>query len=112
MAFFLFLLFFYVVIFVGGLTLALGGLALFIAGCLIVIAINLAIRFWYLVAIAIFIMIFPVLYLEGWLGWILVPIIVFAVAMWFIPVPDEQKADYEKAKAEFKASRNSLTSKS
>ncbi|MFZ7199755.1 hypothetical protein [Avibacterium avium] len=54
------------------------------------------------------IILFPVLYLEDWLVWVLVPIIAL---MWFVPVPDEQKASYEKSKAEFKASWKALISK-
>ncbi|MFZ7142541.1 hypothetical protein ACLSY0_05700 [Avibacterium avium] len=56
-------------------------------------------------------MLFPVLYLEDWLVWVLVPIIAFLALMWFVPVPDEQKASYEKSKAEFKASWKALISK-
>ncbi|MFZ7223983.1 hypothetical protein [Avibacterium avium] len=110
-----FLLSLIVVPFVAGMILVSGIAALIIAGSLILVAINLiiilAIRFWYLVLAAMLIMLFPVLYLEGWLAWIVVPIIVFAITMWFIPVPDDQKADYEKTKAEFKASWNNLISK-
>ncbi|MEE6030555.1 hypothetical protein [Avibacterium paragallinarum] len=106
------LIFFFGALYLFGFVIAGTILAVGCAAIVALALIMLAIRFWYLVAIAMFIMVFPVLYLEGWLVWILVPIIVFAVAMWFIPVPDEQKADYEKAKAEFKASRNSLISKS
>lgn len=57
------------------------------------------------------IMLFPVLYLEDWLVWVLVPIIIFLALMWFVPVPDEQKAGYEKSEAEFKASWKALISK-
>ncbi|MFZ7233706.1 hypothetical protein [Avibacterium avium] len=56
-------------------------------------------------------MLFPVLYLEGWLVWVLISIIIFLALMWLVPVPDGQKADYEKSKAEFKASWKALISK-
>ncbi|WP_194750735.1 hypothetical protein [Avibacterium paragallinarum] len=57
------------------------------------------------------IMLFPVLYLKGWLVWVLISIIIFLALMWLVPVPDGQKADYEKSKAEFKASWKALISK-
>ncbi|MFZ7186236.1 hypothetical protein ACLSZP_10420 [Avibacterium avium] len=85
--------------------------ALVATGFIIVTIIILAIRFWYLLFIAMLIMLFPVLYLEDWLVWVLVPIIAFLALMWLVPVPDEQKADYEKSKAEFKASWEALISK-
>ncbi|MEE6075402.1 hypothetical protein [Avibacterium paragallinarum] len=56
-------------------------------------------------------MLFPVLYLKGWLVWVLISIIIFLALMWLVPVPDGQKADYEKSKAEFKASWKALISK-
>ncbi|MEE6030949.1 hypothetical protein [Avibacterium paragallinarum] len=97
--------------FIIGIMLGIGLLTLMAMGLAIVGIAILAVRFWYLVLVAILMMLFPVLYSDGWLAWIVVPIIVFAIAMWFIPVPDDQKADYEKAKAEFKASWNNLISK-
>ncbi|KGQ26818.1 MULTISPECIES: hypothetical protein [Gallibacterium] len=94
-----------------GLLVAGTVFALGITVILVSALIMLAIRFWYISLAAMLIMLFPVLYLEGWLGWTFVTIIVFAIAIWFIPVPDDQKADYKKAKAEFKASWNDLISK-
>ncbi|MFZ7273954.1 MULTISPECIES: hypothetical protein [Pasteurellaceae] len=97
--------------FIIGIMLGIGLLTLMAMGFAIVGIAILAVRFWYLVLATILIMLFPVLYSDGWLAWIVVPIIVFAIGMWFIPVPDDQKADYEKTKAEFKASWNNLISK-
>ncbi|MCW9699832.1 hypothetical protein [Avibacterium sp. 20-129] len=97
--------------FIIGIMFAMGVLTLAAIGFTIVSIAILAVRFWYFVLAAMLIMLFPALYSDNLLGWILVPIIVFAVVMWFIPVPDAQKADYEKAKAEFKASWNNLISK-
>lgn len=65
--------------FVAGMILVSGVSALIIAGSLILITINLAIRFWYLVLAVMLIMLFPILYLEGLLLWLLVPIILLAM---------------------------------
>ncbi|MCW9709489.1 hypothetical protein L5B71_01085 [Avibacterium sp. 21-586] len=74
-----FLLLLIVFPFVAGMILVSGVSALIIAGSLILITINLAIRFWYLVLTVMLIMLFPVLYLEGLLLWLLVPIILLAM---------------------------------
>lgn len=74
-----FLLLLIVFPFVAGMILVSGVSALIIAGSLILITINLAIRFWYLVLAVMLIMLFPVLYLEGLLLWLLVPIILLAM---------------------------------
>ncbi|MFZ7109571.1 hypothetical protein [Avibacterium avium] len=64
--------------------------------------IMLAIRFWYITLAAILIMLFPVLYLEELLTWLLVPIIIFAVLMFIVPLTDEQKAEIQLAKEQLK----------
>lgn len=56
-----------------------GVAALIILGSLILIVISLVIRFWYLALAALLIILFLILYLEGLLFWLLVPIILLVI---------------------------------
>lgn len=97
--------------FIIGIMLGIALLTMTIIGYVIIGTLILMVRFWYLVFAIMLIMLFPVFYVNSWLSWILIPIILFGVLMWFTPVPDEQKGDVQKAKAEFRKSWNNLISK-
>ncbi|MFZ7136156.1 hypothetical protein ACLSZP_05510 [Avibacterium avium] len=99
-----FLLLLILVPFLAGMILISGITALIIAGSLILIAINLifsviivAIRFWHLVIAVMLIMLFPMLYLEGLLLWLLMPIILM-VMLGIFSLINEQKAEIPQAK--------------
>ena len=78
-----------------GLLAAFGLSALAIVGYIIAGAFALLLNFWYLALAVLLIMAFPVLYLDGWLTWIL---IVFAVIVALVVIFDRDsiKAEIER----------------
>lgn len=87
-----------------GLMIAFGASFLALIGYLFVGVISLAVSFWYVTLAVLLFLLAPVIYLNGWLAWILVPLAILALAIFFAPLSDEQKAEIQRAKEALKKS--------
>nr|DAY31454.1 MAG TPA: Nematode polyprotein allergen ABA-1 [Caudoviricetes sp.] len=84
--------------------IALGASVFAVVVSAIVGVIALAINFWYITLAILLVLLAPVIYLNGWLAWVLVPIAIVALAIYFVPLSDEQKAEIQRLKNELKNS--------
>lgn len=84
--------------------IALGASVFAVVVSAIVGVLALAINFWYITLAILLVLLAPVIYLNGWLAWVLVPIAIVALAIYFVPLSDEQKAEIQRLKNELKNS--------
>lgn len=84
--------------------IALGTSVFAVVVSAIVGVLALAINFWYITLAILLVLLAPVIYLNGWLAWVLVPIAIVALAIYFVPLSDEQKAEIQRLKNELKNS--------
>lgn len=84
--------------------IALGASVFAVVVSAIVGVLALAINFWYITLAIFLVLLAPVIYLNGWLAWVLVPIAIVALAIYFVPLSDEQKAEIQRLKNELKNS--------
>lgn len=80
-----------------GLFVAFGAAVFAVISSLIIGAISLAVSFWYVTLSIMLVLLAPVIYLNG-LAWFLIPVAMVAVAIFFAPLSEEQKAEIQRAK--------------
>lgn len=81
-----------------GLFVAFGAAVFAVISSLIIGAISLSVSFWYVTLSIMLVLLAPVIYLNGWLAWFLIPVAMVAVAIFFAPLSEEQKAEIQRAK--------------
>lgn len=87
-----------------GAFIAVGVSVFAVVSSAIVGALALAINFWYITLAVLLVLLAPVIYLNGWLVWVLVSLAILALAIYFVPLTDEQKAEIQRLKNELKNS--------
>ncbi|MDG6894389.1 hypothetical protein A6A20_01790 [Volucribacter amazonae] len=70
----------------------------YVASVLVLLVLALAFRFWYITLAIMGILLAPLVYLNNWLGYLIIILCIILVIFWFIPLTEEQKAEIEKAK--------------
>lgn len=61
--------------------IALGASVFAVVGSAIVGVLTLAFNFWYITLAILLVLLAPVIYLNGWLAWVLIPLAIVALAI-------------------------------
>ena len=69
-----------------------------VSGYLVLLAVYVAVRFWYVSVVVLLLLVAPLLYLGGLLLPLFCIAAVLALLVYFVPLSDEQKAKIEQAK--------------